>query len=141
MDFSLKNTYFQIACLNGHLNIVEFLWNLNQNIDVHANNEYAFVWACENGHLNVVEFLWNLNQNIHIHSNNEYAFRWACAKGHLNIIEFLFSIDSQYFSEYIISENFYIIAEKINNSTNFDVYFHIENNIVKNYEFNSIILK
>lgn len=58
-------------------------------IDVHYNNDEAFILACEYGHINVVSLLLRLSGDrlINIHENNDSAFRLAYTYGHTQIIQ------------------------------------------------------
>ena len=50
-----------------HLDVAKWLLSLDQNINIHINDEEPFKFSCENGHLNVAQWLLSLNQNIDIH--------------------------------------------------------------------------
>src|SRR5690606_33138000 len=73
----------QLACENGHLEIVRLLISLNSNI--HADNESALRLASENGHLEIVRLLISLNSNIH--ADNESALLYATQNGHLEVVQ------------------------------------------------------
>jgi ankyrin repeat protein len=105
------NGAFQLACGNGHLDVVKFLLSLEPErgrIDIHAGNflvfdvitsKSAFQLACCNGHLDVVKYLISLEPDhgrINIHADDEYAFRWACSDNHLNVVKFLLSLESDH---------------------------------------------
>jgi ankyrin repeat protein len=93
---------FQLACWNGHLEVVKYLISLEPEsgrINVHALNEEAFRNACENGHLDVVKYLISLepsHNRINIHAMYEDAFRLACENGHLPIVKYLISLEPEY---------------------------------------------
>ena len=89
LDKNKIQLLFTESCKKGQLLIIKWLWQLEQNINIHANDEFAFRLACEKGHLEVIKWLWQLDQNINIHVCDEYAFRWACANGHLEVIKWL----------------------------------------------------
>jgi len=61
------NRVFQIACREGHLDMVKFLLGYaemnNLKIDIDANGNHAFIFACGNGHLEMVKFLLSLSTN------------------------------------------------------------------------------
>ena len=80
---------FRWACLNGHLDIAQWLYKIKPTIDISANNEYDFRYACENGHLNVAQWLYQIKPTIDISAKDENAFRWACEDGHLDIAQWL----------------------------------------------------
>lgn len=94
---------FQLACENGHLEIVKFLTTApelleagHSFVDIHANDKLGFLWACENGHLEVIQFLTTStellaagHEFLNIHEDHEYGFRWACINGHLDVVKFL----------------------------------------------------
>ncbi len=74
---------FTEYCEKGDLINAKKYFEENPNVDIHANNEYAFRLSCFRGHLEVAKWLWSLNQNIDIHVLNEYAFCDSCSNGHL----------------------------------------------------------
>ena len=99
---------FKWACKEGHLNIVKYLVNLNNNPRCKIFNynmfntnvcDDAVILACTYGQKNVVEYLVNLYKipqrcnnyynKINIHKKNESAFKYACSYGYLHIIKFL----------------------------------------------------
>jgi len=52
------------------LEIAKWLYDLGKNIssliDIHANNEDAFISACDGNHLEVAKWLYDLGKNIFI---------------------------------------------------------------------------
>ncbi len=94
IDVSAWNEYaFRFACLNGHLQVAQWLLEIEPDIDVSAKNEFAFQHTCENGHLGVAQWLWEVsNQTIDISADNEFAFQCACSNGHLQIAQWLHKV-------------------------------------------------
>ena len=90
IDISADNEHaFRYACYNGHLELVQWLYQIKPTIDISADNEHAFRGACENGHLNVAQWLYKIKPTIHISARDEYAFRIACEYGHLELAQWL----------------------------------------------------
>ena len=80
------------ACRDGDLDNAKQLLLLNQNIDIHADDEYAFRYSCAYGHLDVAKWLWSLDQNIDIHADNDHAFRCSCGNGYIEVAKWLILI-------------------------------------------------
>ena len=104
---------FRYACLNGHIEIVKWLINLDNKPDIHANNDEAFRFACYKGHIEIAKWLITLDDKPDIHAENDYAFRFACLNGHIEITKWLVTICDDY---YIEIENNKIKSYKIKNS-------------------------
>lgn len=79
---------FICACLSGNLLIAKSIHANKPNINISANNDYAFRIACENGHLEVAQWLYEIKKEINI----EIAFIFACENGHLDIAQWLLEI-------------------------------------------------
>ena len=96
------NYVFQIACREGHLDMVKFLLGYaemnNLKIDIDANVNHAFIFTCGNGHLDVAKFLLEYaemnNLKIDIDANGNHAFIFACGNGHLEMVKFLLSLST-----------------------------------------------
>jgi hypothetical protein len=78
-----------MSCANSHLEVAKWLWNLNQNINIHTFNEYTFICTCGRGHLKVAKWLGSLNQNINVHAKNDDAFRGSCCYGYVKVVKWL----------------------------------------------------
>ncbi|MAR55772.1 MAG: hypothetical protein CMM93_01180 [Rickettsiales bacterium] len=92
LPYDLTNL-FGFACKNGHLELVQFLWdqshkNWNQSQTSRIPNDEIgdiFIVTCANGHLSVVEFMLDV-ANI---NNCDEPFRMACAYNRIEIVRFL----------------------------------------------------
>jgi len=72
------------------------------DIDISAENDYAFRWACYNGHLEVAQWLLIKKQDINISFDNHFAFRNACINGHLEVVKWLQSLSPEKYSFKIV---------------------------------------
>jgi ankyrin repeat protein len=53
----LFNIAFLYACYKGHLEVAQWLLQVKPDIDISADNEWAFRCACENGYFHVAKWL------------------------------------------------------------------------------------
>ena len=75
---------------------MRYLVELDQKINIHANNEEGFILACTNGHIDVVRYLVELYQNININADDnesfildcEIEYEAACEMGHLDVVRY-----------------------------------------------------
>ncbi len=80
------NELFEKACVNGNLDVAEWLrQNMRKPLHISTIN-YIFYQVCESGHLDVVQWLWTHYSNVDI----ENGFEGACGYGHLEVIQWLY---------------------------------------------------
>ena len=92
-------TGLMLACLNGHLNVVEFLLDQSKTYNIALNARDTLQWtpllhACRRGQTKVVELLLNHSraEDINFNARNyqgETAFIVACFEGHIDIVRLL----------------------------------------------------
>ena len=73
------------ACLNGHLDMAQWLYKIKPEINISAEDDYAFINACAYGKLDVVQWLCQIKPDISISACNDEAFRNACSNRHLDM--------------------------------------------------------
>ena len=59
-----------------HLKVIKWLWQLDQNINIHANDEDAFRLACVKGNLGMAKWLCTLCANYFIEEKDNKIVRW-----------------------------------------------------------------
>jgi len=64
-----------VMCKNGYIDDAKKLYKIKPDIDISADDEYAFIGSCENGHLDVAKWLYEIKPDIDISADDEYAFR------------------------------------------------------------------
>jgi hypothetical protein len=84
---------FRLCCSSGHLEVAQWLFELDHKIDIHVYNECVFKCVCGNGHLKVAQWLFELDHKIDIHVCEESIFRRTCDYGHLEVAKWLFELD------------------------------------------------
>ena len=100
-----KDLGFQVACGNGHLEVVKYLCSAElreSGIEyprMNGYSDYALTFACERGQFQVVKYLLTfpkLEKHAHLHvkediefSNLDSAFHNACKSGNLEIVRYL----------------------------------------------------
>jgi hypothetical protein len=90
-----KDCAFRLSCKNGHINIAQWLYGLDDKTNIHALDDYAFKSACKNGHINIAQWLYGLEDKPNIHALDEIAFRYACYYGHINIAQWLYGLEDK----------------------------------------------
>lgn len=84
-DQSFIDEYMSIACRNGHLDIV--IWLYEQGADIRENGDSCVKSACMNGHLDIL--IWLHEHGADIRTANDICMANACMHGHLEIIKWL----------------------------------------------------
>ena len=90
---------FRYACINGYINIAQWLYELEDKPNIHALDDFAFIYACFYGHINIAQWLFGFDDKPNIHALDDFAFRFACYKEHINIASWLVSICDDYHIE------------------------------------------
>jgi hypothetical protein len=59
---------FRSTCSQGHINIAQWLYRLDDKPNIHAEDEFAFRFVCYNGHINIAQWLYGLEDKPNIHA-------------------------------------------------------------------------
>jgi ankyrin repeat protein len=73
------------AIANNDIYSIKLL--LKNNVDIHADNDFALRWASQCGHLELIKLL--LENNADIHASNDYALHIAYMNDHLETVKLL----------------------------------------------------
>jgi hypothetical protein len=100
-----------IACENGHINIIKFLYEKNVPIATSATD-----FACANGHIKLVLFLWDIFPTVE--KMSEDAPMFAATNGHLEVVKFLldmaiFDSEIEDIMKHVIENDHYHIIESL----------------------------
>ena len=99
---------FQNCCRYGYLRMIDKLWEFNSAnkyslIDIHADDENAFVLACKNNNICVVKWLLEISRNksigyINIHVSSDKALKYCLNHRLYALIDLLVNLcnDSRY---------------------------------------------
>jgi hypothetical protein len=90
-NISAYNDAFGLACVNGHLEVAQWLLQIKPNINISAENEYAFYFACFGGHLEVAQWLLQVKPTIDISACE--AFYVACKTEQLHVLQWLHQVN------------------------------------------------
>lgn len=77
------NQQFETACQLGYKDKLKFLLTspeLNQNVDIHLDDDIGLVRACQEGNLAIVKYLLtspDLTTHANIHAKNDLVFTVA----------------------------------------------------------------
>lgn len=83
---------FRAACIDGHLHIMQWLFQVKPDIDVSEKNEQAFHLACDFNHLHIAKWLLQVKPDINISALKDIAFRCACFEDRTEIAQWLYQI-------------------------------------------------
>lgn len=112
------------ACTHSKIDIIDWLISLD-SMNIHVNDEMAFMTACSVGDLGLAKKLYNMGANytinnsralitacrckqieiidwlitlngIDIHINNDMAFRFACSTGEFELARKLYKMDAKF---------------------------------------------
>lgn len=85
IDQLTLNKALQNSAAHGKFNIVKYL--TENNADLHADDDAAFVLAAVNGHLDIVKYLFELKPNIHAYE--DYAIKESAHNGFFDVVKYL----------------------------------------------------
>lgn len=98
-DQALKRNYLKDHAPDGDVDVdIQYVITHKPDgspggIDIHMDEESAFIASCANGRLKVAKWLLLLDfPNISIHADRGAAFRYSCANGHLKVAKWLYRI-------------------------------------------------
>jgi len=102
---SIVEDAFPEVCRYGKIEMIQWLFAMYPELDLSANNEFAFKIACSNGKLEVAKWLLSTKPtiNILVKKTTNFGivglFQMACMDGYLEIAQWFFSINSFQISE------------------------------------------
>lgn len=65
ISIETQNELFRIACNMHQLEIAEYLYNLNNNIEINFENDLLFINCCENNYINFAHFLTSIRPDCY----------------------------------------------------------------------------
>tara|TARA_B100000886_G_scaffold338830_1_gene302594 strand:+ start:3934 stop:4932 length:999 start_codon:yes stop_codon:yes gene_type:complete len=85
------NYAFEILCRNGRLNQAKNLLERHQEeIDIEANDNKAFVTSCTYGQIHIAKWLYELRPNMNVSAHDNNAFVLSCKYGYYDIVTWLY---------------------------------------------------
>ena len=118
----LSQFTFNFLCQLGNLDILKWIYDTVE-IDIHYDNELAFITSCEYGKFDVAQWIYSLG-NVKIEANGNQAFLTACHNNHIDIVHWLKSLKPD---KYIITiENNILTSFKVLRVVNINGYKTID---------------
>jgi hypothetical protein len=83
----------------------------DNTIDIHINNDFAFIHSCINGKINICKWLYELSkEEIDIHINNDILFFQNCSNANIEMFEWLVEIKKKpiyirHFDDYLFKHH------------------------------------
>jgi hypothetical protein len=104
---------------NNLNDIVEYLFEKYDNINVLVKNQIIMKYAIEDANLEMINLLYNYNSNFDLSIDTEYLFRIACKMEHIDVVKWLidkksdinYSINNHEIFYYVCEHNYIDIAE------------------------------
>jgi hypothetical protein len=78
---------FSSACAYGHFDVAQWIYSLNPEMDIQS----GFSSACFSERFEVLEWLYSLEKEINV----EFDFVCSCQHGHLDVAQWLYSLDPE----------------------------------------------
>ena len=84
----------ELACMRKKsINVLKFMWDLGNKIDLHHDNDFLFIHSARYGHIDHIRWMFDIDEfaeNI-CQDGKEEAFQYACSNGHLDIAKLIFN--------------------------------------------------
>ena len=132
---------------NNFNEIIIFLFNKFNNINVLIKNEIVMKYAVEDADIEMLDLLYNYNNNFNLSIDNEYLFRIACKMDHIEVVKWLiskksninYSINNHEIFYYVCEHQYTEIALFIKN-LNPELYkVNIKDNEIESFSVNKIL--
>lgn len=85
---------FRECCKKNRLEIIKFLFSIDNKINVRVHNEDAFLSCCQNNYLELAKFLYSMDPTIDIHVQNNKAYKFVILNGPCEFFKWLVSLDN-----------------------------------------------
>lgn len=86
------DTAFKQICQNGHIDIIKYLFSIDDRTDTTRRNELIFGEACIHGKMEIIKYLLTIDDNINIDSIGNYVFRESCENGHFEVAKLIYDL-------------------------------------------------
>ena len=102
---------FNYAITNGHLPVVQWIHETEQNA-IHAIQYHqGFGLACENGHIHIAKWILEVNPNVNTTIDILIAFNKSCQKNQIGVVEWLFRMNSATINHFLQNHNILVTFE------------------------------
>jgi ankyrin repeat protein len=85
---------FLCASVGGHLDIMKWLYDLDQKVLIEDHATTSLLYASELGNINIIRWLIETGVDVNWNLYDDYAFRISCEKGYYHIAELLLEINN-----------------------------------------------
>lgn len=96
---------------NNYNEMIKFLFDKYDNINVLIKNEIVMKYAVEDADIEMLDLLYNYNNNFNLSIDNEYLFRIACKMDHIEVVKWLISKKNNINYSINNHEIFYYVCE------------------------------
>jgi ankyrin repeat protein len=99
---------FLVSCHVGNFEIVKWLCKTyNNKIDIHFDNETAFIYAIEEQHFDLAKWLYHISIGekniINVNINDNFPFIISCYNGRLDICKWLYLISNNKIDKHMMN--------------------------------------
>lgn len=133
---------------NNYNEIIKFLFDKYDNIDVLIKNQIIMKYAIEDADIEMLDLLYNYNNNFDLSIDNEYLFRIACKMDNLNAVKWLinkkkdidYTINNHEIFYYVCDHNFTQVALFLKELDPILYELSIKNNEIESYLVNKKLI-
>jgi hypothetical protein len=89
------NTAFSYFCQIGNLELIKWLFTLDNKPDIHYQDDFPFRIVCSKNYFDIAKFLITLDDKPDIHARNDEAFRMICFNNNIDFAKWMFNLDNK----------------------------------------------
>lgn len=97
LDRNKIQIFFEESIKYSHLEVARWLHKVG--INIHYDNDHAFIYSCLHGHLEIAQWLHKADADIHAH--DDQAFIYSCDYNRPRVAEWLCSLCDEYYIEVV----------------------------------------